>query len=182
MEHELIDWYDKKGKYMGIIDKSIAHEKGLWHKSVHVWIINDKNQLLLQKRSFEKKFFPNFWDCSFAGHIGVGETSLVSAIREGEEELGLRIESQDLKFLFTIKEECKWDNIDSKEFVDVYLMRKNVDLKELTYQKEEVEATMYFDMNEVFKCDRNNNIFPHIDEYRMLEEILVKGNKKDDCI
>ena len=62
MEHELIDYYDENGRLLGVIDKAIAHREGLWHKSVHLWIFNSKNQVLLQKRCAQKKFFPCFYD------------------------------------------------------------------------------------------------------------------------
>lgn len=172
MEHELIDWYDENGNYKGVIDKAIAHKKGLWHKSVHVWIVNDKNQILMQKRCAKKKFFPNYWDCSFAGHIGAGEKSLISAIREGEEELGLKLKPKDFKFLFTIKEDFAWKDIVSREFVDVFVLKKNVNLEDLRYQQEEVECAQYFEMAEIFKHDRSSNIFPHVDEYERLNQIF----------
>lgn len=172
MEHELIDWYDENGNYRGIIDKAIAHKKGLWHKSVHVWIINDKNQILMQNRCAKKKFFPNYWDCSFAGHIGAGESSLASAIREGKEELGLKLNPKDFQFLFTIKEEYAWKDIISKEFVDVFVLRQNVNIEDLKYQQEEVECAQYFDMDEIFKFDRNSEIFPHVEEYENLNQFF----------
>ena len=46
MEHELIDYYDENGRLLGVIDKAIAHREGLWHKSVHLWIFNSKNQAI----------------------------------------------------------------------------------------------------------------------------------------
>lgn len=75
---ELIDLLDENGNMIGTIDKAIAHRDGLWHKSVHIWMVNDKNEILLQHRCAEKNFFPNFWDCSFAGHVGAGEESIES--------------------------------------------------------------------------------------------------------
>ena len=54
--------------------KQQAHEDGNFHRTAHVWIINDKNELLLQKRSASKKSHPNCWDISGAGHIRAGES------------------------------------------------------------------------------------------------------------
>ena len=178
MEHELIDWYDENGNCKGVIDKAIAHKKGLWHKSVHVWIVNDKNQILMQKRCAKKKFFPNYWDCSFAGHIAAGEKSLISAIREGEEELGLKLKPKDFKFLFTIKEDFAWKDIVSREFVDVFVLKKNVNLEDLRYQQEEVECAQYFEMAEIIKNDRNSNIYPHVNEYKRLNKIFKNLENK----
>ena len=104
MDHELIDEIDETGKFIRVIDKSIAHRDGLWHKSVHVWIVNANNQILLQYRCSEKKFFPDFWDASFAGHIGAGENSLTTALREGKEELGIDVDLSKMEFIFTNKE------------------------------------------------------------------------------
>lgn len=177
MEHELIDWFNKDGEYKGVIDKAIAHKKGLWHKSVHVWIVNDKNQILMQKRCAQKRFFPNYWDCSFAGHIGAGESSLESAVREGEEELGLKLSTSDFNFLFTIKEEFVWKDITSREFVDVFLVKKNVKVEDLKYQKEEVESAKYFEMNEIFNSEGNSKIFPHAQEYDKLSKLFKNSNK-----
>ena len=171
MEHELIDYFDEEGKFKGVIDKAVAHKNGLWHRSVHVWIINSKNQILLQKRCAAKKFYPEFWDCSFAGHIGAGECSVVSAIREGEEELGLKLKESDLKYAFTLKEKLVWKDIDSREFVDVYLMEKDLDINDLSYQKEEVESAKFFDLNDLFN-GKIEKLFPHEDEYRLLNLAL----------
>lgn len=179
MEHELIDWFDENGKYMGEIDKAIAHKKGLWHKSVHVWILNNKNQVLLQKRCSQKKFFPNYWDCSFAGHIGAKEDSLQSALREGKEELGIDLMPKDLQFLFTIKEEFVWKDIVSKEFVDVFICKKEINIEDLKFQEEEVECAKYFDFSEILKENPSEKIFPHKEEYQKLLSIIKKnGNEK----
>lgn len=42
--------------------RSEVHSKGLWHKAVHIWIVNDKRELILQKRSHEKITNPDMWN------------------------------------------------------------------------------------------------------------------------
>lgn len=181
MEHEIIDWYDENCNYKGKIDKAIAHKKGLWHKSVHVWIVNEKNQILMQKRCSKKKFFPNYWDCSFAGHIGTGESSLQSALREGKEELGIDLKAQDLNFLFTIKEQFVWEDIISREFVDVFICKKHINVEDLKYQKEEVDSAKYFEIDDLFNQNNANNIFPHTKEYKKLINIFksIRNDLRD---
>lgn len=174
MEHEIIDLLDEQGNKIGTIDKAIAHKKGLWHRSVHVWIINDKGQILLQKRCSDKNFFPNFWDCSFAGHIDAGEDSATAALREGKEELGIDLTKDQLQFLFTIKEELVWQDIKSNEFVDVYLLKSNITEKSLSFQAEEVETAKFFDIKEFYKNISNADIFPHYQEYELLKPFILK--------
>ena len=76
--------------------KSVAHSKGHWHKSIHAYLINDKNEIVIQKRSADKDLYPNVWDVSFAGYIGADETTKSSANRECQEELGINLSDDEL--------------------------------------------------------------------------------------
>ena len=104
MEYEMIDEYNHIGEKIGVIDKAIAHKKGTWHKAIHVWVINNKNEILLQYRCAEKKLYPNTWDCSFAGHIGTGESSTQAVLREGKEELGIDVNLENREYVLSIRE------------------------------------------------------------------------------
>ena len=98
---EYFDVLNEKGNYTGRIEtREKCHKDGLWHKAVHVWIVNDNNEILLQYRCAEKSLYPNLWDCSFAGHIGVGESSIEGLIREGKEELGIEVDLEKLELTF----------------------------------------------------------------------------------
>lgn len=177
MEHEMIDLLDESGKYIGVVDKAIAHKEGLWHKSVHVWLVNNKDEILLAHRCKEKTFFPNCWDCAFAGHIGAGETSLDSAIREGEEEIGLNFVEKDFEYLFTFKDKLIWQDKCSNEFVDVYLIRKNIQLSNVKLQKEEVDNIKWMKIDEFFSeilSGKGEYLFHGKEEYLHLKEHLLK--------
>ena len=103
---ELLDVLDENGNKTGEVEeRSEIYRKGLWHRSSHIWIINDNNELLVQKRNPEKSTFPNMWAISVAGHVDSGETSLDTAIRELKEELNLDAKKEELEYLFTIKRE-----------------------------------------------------------------------------
>ena len=86
---ELVDILTDTGELTGQkCLKSEAHQKGLYHQSVHVWFYTVEGKVLLQKRASVKKVFPNKWDVSVAGHIGAGEGIIETAMRETEEEIG----------------------------------------------------------------------------------------------
>ena len=174
MKHEIIDEYNNIGEKIGTVDKEIAHEKGLWHKSVHVWIVNDKNEILLQYRCADKKLYPNTWDVSFAGHISAGESSAEAVIREGKEELGIEVNLDKLNYVFTNREEIKYKEIDSKEFVDIFILKQDIKLDKIEFQKEEVSDAKYVSIDEFFKLAKENKIMPHEIEYMVLEKILKK--------
>lgn len=174
MAKEMIDEYSYRGEKIGVVDKDIAHEKGLWHKSVHVWLINDKNEILLQYRCAEKKLYPNTWDCSFAGHISAGENSIQAVQREGKEEIGIDVDLEKLNFILTNRECIKYEDINSNEFVDIFLLRQNFNLDEIKFQKEEVSDAKYVPLDEFFGLMDSDKLLPHKIEYMVLKEYLKK--------
>lgn len=172
MEHELIDWLDDDGNYKGVVDKAVAHTIGLWHRSVHVWIVNDNGEVLLQQRCKDKSLYPNYWDCSFAGHVGAGEDPVTSVTREGEEELGLIVNLENLEHITTLKEELRWGKTFSREFVDVYVLHENINANDLHFQAEEVAGAKWFDARDVFKSNPNILLIPHTEEFNLLKNII----------
>ena len=134
MEH--IDIFDENNNSTGKVkEKQQAHEDGNFHRTAHVWIINDKNELLLQKRSASKKTHPNCWDISGAGHIKSGESVVDGAIRELKEELGVEVEEKDLQYIATIK---STKNPKNMEFQYVYLLNCNKEVEEYIFEDNEV--------------------------------------------
>ena len=69
--------------------RSRVHAAGLFHRSVHVWLLHaSSGSLLLQQRAAAKDSWPGRWDISAAGHISAGEGPLETAVREVEEVRG----------------------------------------------------------------------------------------------
>lgn len=165
---EMLDLLNKNGEKIGKISKNEAHQKGLWHKTIHAWIINSNNEILVQKRCEKKDYYPLVWDCSIGGHISFGETPLTSAVREAREELGLNLNESDFKYVFTVKEELTYKDINCKEFADVFIVNKDVNLNKLKFQKEEVESAKFIKLKEFFNNCFTNKFFPHIEEYEKL--------------
>lgn len=72
------------------------------HGASHVWIWrtnNSQTEILLQKRSANKRTWPSRYDISAAGHIDLGEEPMTAALRETSEEIGLTIAENDLKLI-----------------------------------------------------------------------------------
>lgn len=86
-----MDWLSKNGKVIGKIEKLFAHQNGLLHPAVHVFVFDSKKRLILQYRAHTKKIYPSLWDTSVGGHVRAGESLLRGAHRELTEELGLHI-------------------------------------------------------------------------------------------
>src|SRR5512135_396858 len=113
---EKLDVLDLKGNPTGKTKfKKDIHNDGDWHKTVHVWIINYKNEILLQKRVGNQKE-KDRCDFSAGGHVIANESSLEACIRETKEELGIILNKSELKLLFTTKKKEEKNNTFSDIF------------------------------------------------------------------
>lgn len=165
---ELIDITDTNGKPTGkSCLKSFAHQNGITHASVHIWLYTKKQQVLIQKRKATKDVYPSLWDVSVAGHIGSGELPVIAAIREVKEEIGYVINKQDLAFLRTWEDKHYHSNgIIDHEIHYIYLCELKHSLESLHIQKEEVEAINLMELNTFKEVFFDNNTFvPHPKEY-----------------
>jgi isopentenyl-diphosphate delta-isomerase type 1 len=149
---ELFDVLNEKGMYTGKVEtREKCHQEGLWHKAVVVFIINSKGQVLLQKRSQNKKMWPNMWDITAGGHVLVGEFGFQAIIRETKEELGIELNKNEMTFLgSSISSNVKGDIINN-HFNEYYIVNKEVDETKLQLQKEEVSEVKWIHRDEIIK-------------------------------
>lgn len=175
---EYIDIFDENNNPIGKIkEKQQAHEDGNFHRTAHVWIINDKNELLLQKRSASKKSHPNCWDISGAGHIRAGESVTEGAIRELEEELGVETTEKDLNYIATIK---STKNPKNMEFGYVYLLRCNKKIEDYIFEDDEVSEVKYVYFEDLEKMieEKVEGLLLHDEEFKKLFE-YIRNKEKD---
>jgi 16S rRNA (adenine1518-N6/adenine1519-N6)-dimethyltransferase len=92
---EMFDVVNDRNEVTGQLPRGEVHARGLLHRAVHVFIINSRAEIFLQKRSHLKDVSPLKWDSSAAGHLDVGESYAACAIRETHEEAGIRIEGTE---------------------------------------------------------------------------------------
>lgn len=172
---ELLDVLDENGKRTGQVEpKHIIYNKGYWHRTVHIWVINDHNELLVQKRNPNKKTYPNLWAISAAGHVLSGETSIESGIRELEEELDVKAKPEELKHLFTIKRTQPYKNSFLRTFDDVYLIHKNIDVDKTKVQVEELTDIkyIYYKYLQEILTEKDKDYVPYCLEHQKLFERL----------
>lgn len=180
MNHmEYTDVLDLDGKPTGQIKlKSEVHRDGDWHKTVHVWLINSRCELLIQKRASSKENYPNMWDISSAGHVLAGENSIAAAMREIREELGLKLPEENLEYLFSIKQQATLNKgtYINNEVSDVYLLPLDIDLSKLQLQREEVSEVKFIHFKELEKIimRTDNSFVTNPEEYRNLFSELLK--------
>lgn len=154
---EMLDVLTETGKFTDNVEmKQLCHKKGLWHKAVAVFIINSKKQVLLQKRSKNKKMWPDMWDISAGGHVLAGEFGFQAIIREIKEELGLSVKKEEIIFIGCSTSINKKGDILNKHFNEYYVVTKDIDEKKLKLQKEEVSEVKWINKEEIIERIKNN--------------------------
>lgn len=154
---EFFDVLNEKGEYIGKTEtREKCHTEGLWHKAVAMFIINSKGQVLLQKRSANKKMWPNMWDITAGGHVLAGEFGFQSIIREAEEELGIDLNKNDITFIGSSISSNIQGKIVNNHFNEFYIVNKDVDETTLKLQEEEVSEVKWVDKNEIIERIKDN--------------------------
>lgn len=142
----------------GFVFRTEAHEKGILHGASHTYIgKREKGEicLLLQRRSENKDSFAGCLDTSSAGHVEFGSNHIKTAVKELEEELGLRITADDLNELF-VQEIRQVSEFYGKPFIDheinrVYLLVRDVDPKSLRFQPSEVSDAVWMKATDILR-------------------------------
>ncbi|MSU65283.1 MAG: NUDIX domain-containing protein [Opitutus sp.] len=129
------EWFDvvnDRDEVVGRATRREVHATGLWHRAVHVLVFDRAGRVFLQKRTILKDLSPGLWDSSCSGHLDAGEDYDPAAVRELQEEIGVRVVTTPERW-FRVEPcvETGW------EFVWVYRLRHDGPLtlepKEIQY-------------------------------------------------
>ena len=127
---ELVDLLNNRKELTGETCERNAVPEGKYRLSIHIWIVNDKNEILIQQRSASRKMFPNMWT-NTGGACIAGETSIETVFRELKEELNVIPNIDDLELIASYKRK--------KDYVDVWVLRQNVNITDLKFNDNEVQ-------------------------------------------
>lgn len=170
---ELLDVVDENNNFIGKSEeRKIIHQEGLWHRHVGAWIMNERGELLLQKRAGTKERNPNKWSRT-GGHVDKGETPLHAVQRETKEEIGVDILSNKWELL-SIEKYNKNDN-NNHHFTYNFFTRVNYKIEDYTINKEEVSDVKYFTIEEMKRIKENgdkNYTFTNWDNFDEIMKIL----------
>ena len=99
---EKVDIYNTRHEKLDYTKERNNLTEGEYRLSCFIWIINDKNEILLQQRSKDAKKMPNMWSTTAGGSLS-GEESSDTIIRETKEELGININKDEIEFIGSYK-------------------------------------------------------------------------------
>lgn len=86
------------------------------------------------------------WECT-GGSALKGETSIEVAIREVKEELGINVNKSNARLIGTTLRYYKG----CPDILDVWLFKEDINIKDITIQKEEVNDVMWANMEKIIK-------------------------------
>lgn len=136
---------------IGSMEKIEAHEKALLHRAFSVFILNDKNEVMLQQRAASKYHSPLLWTNTCCSHQRAGEKNIDAGKRRLQEEMGFQV---DLKELFSFIYKAPFDNgLTEHELDHVMVGYSN---QEPNINSEEVEAWKWMSM-ETIKQDMKDH-------------------------
>jgi isopentenyl-diphosphate delta-isomerase len=107
MIEEKVILVDTNDKVIGLKDKMAAHEQALLHRAFSVFVLNDKNEVMLQQRASHKYHSPFLWTNTCCSHQRAGESNIQAGKRRLDEEMGFVTE---LKELFHFIYKAPFDN------------------------------------------------------------------------
>lgn len=155
------DLYDVNKNLVGMtFNKGEQVPKGYYYLIVAIFIENSNGEFLIQKRVVSKG---GKW-ATTAGHPKSGENSIQGLCSETLEEIGVDISKEDVKLVDT------WINND--QIFDIYYLKKDIDLKDITIQQEEVDGVDYATRDEIKEMFLNNQF--HENHYILFEKCMEK--------
>lgn len=96
MPEELLYVVDANNQPLEPATMSEVYEKCLHHRVVHIFLMNDQHEILMQQRSATKSFKPLAWMHTAGGHVRAGEDVAAAGARELEEEMGIITPLQEI--------------------------------------------------------------------------------------
>lgn len=143
---ELLQVYTESGDMIEPLPRSVVHKKPVehWHGVVNVWLVNIAGNLLVSKRSSNVSGNPGKWQTYFGGHVPARMSHSGTAVKELEEEVGLKIDPTELHLI----DKGQFANDDHLHFYESYAYLFNGSPEELEFTDGEISAAKWMSMIE----------------------------------
>ena len=170
---EQLDLYDREGKPLG---KTVCRDQGLpqvgpgeYWRVCDVWLVNQRGEVLIQRRSLDKPNWPGAWCESAGGAIRSGETPEEGMLRETMEEIGVRpdLACGGLAFTYLAK----------TSHHDVWVFRMDVPLEALTLQPDEVIDARWVRPEELLRMEKEGTFVKrgYLAEFVRMLPVLISA-------
>jgi len=155
---------DTNDNPIGLMNKLEAHEKAVLHRAFSVFILNDKNELMLQQRAQHKYHSPLLWTNTCCSHQRENETNINAGTRRLREEMGFET---DLKEMFHFIYKAPFDNGLTEHELDHVMIGYYNNMPDIN--KEEVESWKWMKIEYV-----KNDMITNPDQYTIWFKIIFE--------
>ena len=142
MQVEYVILVNNNDQSLGAMEKMEAHEKGILHRAISVFVFNHSGEMLLQRRADEKYHSPGLWSNTACSHPRTNEKPFEAAHRRLKEEMGFDCELEEA-FSFVYKANVG-DGLIEHEYDHVFIGYSDT---EPVPDPEEVSDWKYVDFN-----------------------------------
>ena len=92
----MIKWCNNRNEIIGVTTRDQMRQNALFHRASYIFIRNTQLQYLVHKRAAEKDYCPSYYDLCVGGvHDHDDNSALINAIRELNEETGIKAKKED---------------------------------------------------------------------------------------
>lgn len=167
---EQLDVYDANGKLIGVADRDVVHTFGLWHKTVHCWIVLSDGRIVFQRRAQHTTNGGRLYTTA-SGHISAGETAPEAFSKEIMQEVGIKIAVSDaVRLPFFSPFVFDQIKVDGKVFADrvfpeIYFAKYSDSLESFKFQDGEVSGIAAINMDDYLALANNDVKEITIEEY-----------------
>lgn len=141
---------NEQDEWLGTMEKLEAHQKGLLHRAFSVFVVNDKNEMLLQQRADGKYHSGGLWSNTCCSHPAPGESTMAAAHRRLQEEMGFDCEIEPI---FTLRYKSDVGNgLIENEYDHIYVGRFNGSVH---INAEEAKSYQYIEISKLEEWLKN---------------------------
>src|SRR5262245_39916002 len=102
---EIVAIVDDHNTVVGAAPRHEMRAQRLPHRSTYILVFNSQGELYVQKRTLTKDVFPGYYDVAAGGVVLASESYEQGAMRELEEEMGIRSVPLNRLFDFYFEDE-----------------------------------------------------------------------------
>ena len=106
-----------------IVEKHAQGQSGEYFRHAIVIMRVPDGRYVLQQRSLKARWYPGKWDVT-GGGVAAGETPAQAAMREAYEELGVRIDPEGMRHVFSYITD--WEDGSGGLLVDMFFAQVNI--------------------------------------------------------
>ena len=141
---EMVVLVDEHDNELGVMEKMEAHEKGVLHRAFSVFVFNQNDELMLQRRAFHKYHSGGLWTNTCCSHPRPHEVVMAAGNRRLQEEMGM---TAPLEEAFTFVYRADLDNSLTEHELDHVLVGRTD--TQPVINREEVESWKYMSLQDV---------------------------------